>query len=96
MEQSIVIKIAGKSFPLKVTSPEAEQLMRLAAEDVNRMLERYDDKFPNTSQEDKLAFVSLQEAVGKLTAQRKFVALQEDLKAMDAETALYLKGIEGK
>ena len=32
--QSITLKIAGKEYPLKARNPEAEQLMRLAAEDI--------------------------------------------------------------
>ena len=38
MEQSITLKIAGKDYPLKATSPEMEQLMRLAAETINQKL----------------------------------------------------------
>ena len=33
MEQSITIKIAGKDYPLKATSPEMEQLMSGAESD---------------------------------------------------------------
>ncbi|MBR4134702.1 MAG: cell division protein ZapA, partial [Bacteroidales bacterium] len=41
MEQSITIKIAGKDYPLKATSPEMEQLMRLAADSINQKLAAY-------------------------------------------------------
>ena len=44
MEQNITIKIAGKDYALKVTSPEMEQLMRIAAETINEKLMDYDSK----------------------------------------------------
>ena len=58
MEQSIKIKIAGVEYPLKASSPEMEQLMRLAAEAINQKLSAYDAKFPNKSLSDKLSFVA--------------------------------------
>ena len=36
MAHSINIKIAEKTYPLKVTSPEHEELIRKAADDINR------------------------------------------------------------
>ena len=39
MDQRITIKIGGINYTLKVPSPEKEELMRTAAELVNRKLE---------------------------------------------------------
>lgn len=96
MDQSITLKIAGKEYPLKASSPEMEQLMRLAAEDVNNMLARYTEKFPDKTLEDKLAFVTLQEAVFKISAQRKVQSLAEEVSALKKDTDAYLQGIENK
>jgi len=68
--QSITLKIAGKEYPLRADTPELEQLMRLAAEDVNAMLVRYNERYSSKSEFDKLAFVALNEAMGKISAQR--------------------------
>ena len=63
MDQSITLKIAGREYSLKVQSPEMEQLMRLGAESINRTLAVYDQRYPDKSLVDKLAFVTLREAV---------------------------------
>ena len=71
MAQDITLKVAGKSYSLSAASPEMEQLMRLAAQDVSAMMTKFDARFPDSSPEDKLVFVAIQEAAGKLSAQKK-------------------------
>ena len=46
MEQKITIRIAGKDFVLKASSPEEEELIRLAAIDINKRLAAYQSAFP--------------------------------------------------
>lgn len=96
MDQSITLKIAGKEYSLKASSPETEELMRLAAEDVNKMLARYTERFHDKTLEDKFALVSLQEALFKITAQRKMQALAEEVVAFKKDTDAYLMDIEKK
>ena len=91
--QSITLHIAGKSYALRAASPEMEQLMRLAVEDINRMLDKYNQSFPDKSLEDKLAFVTLHEAVSKLSYQRKLSAFADEAKALKSDTDAYLEGI---
>lgn len=93
-EQSITLKIAGKDYSLKANSPEMEQAMRIAADDVNKLFAHYTEIYPDRNPEDKLAFVALLEAVYKITTQRKAKALADDLKAFGNDVASYLKGIE--
>lgn len=92
--QSITLRIAGKEYSLRAASPEMEQLMRLAADDINRMLAKYNEKFPDKSLEDKLAFVTLNETVSKISYQRKLASLCDEAKALKEDTDSYLKGIE--
>lgn len=89
--QSITLKIAGKEYPLRVQSPEMEQLMRLAAENINAMLAKYDEKFPDKTLVDKLAFVTLNEAVGKLSLQRKVAAMNDESARLGQELGAYLE-----
>lgn len=96
MEQSITIKIAGKDYPLKVTSPEMEQLMRIAAETINQKLAAYDAKFPDKTLADKLAFVTLSETVSRLSYQKKISALSDEAKRMISQTDQYLNSIDKK
>ena len=46
MAQSISIKIADRTYPLKVNSPEHEEVIRKAADDINKMVAKYQDRFP--------------------------------------------------
>ena len=48
MAQSIKIKIAGTEYPLMANTPEMEQFIRLAAEEINAMLGKYDARFPTS------------------------------------------------
>ncbi|MCQ2169448.1 MAG: cell division protein ZapA [Bacteroidales bacterium] len=92
MAQSISIKIAGKDYPLVAASPERERQMRLAADDVNAMLLRYDEKFPDTQLVDKLAFVALNQAVGRIAAKEESAGCTGELRSLERELEAYLDG----
>ena len=46
MAQSITIRIADRTYSLKVSSPEHEEVIRKAAGEINRKVKLYLDKFP--------------------------------------------------
>ena len=92
--QSITLKIDGKEYPLRVQNAETEQLMRIAAENINAMLAKYDEKFPDKTLVDKLAFVTLNEAVSRLSAQRKLAKANEGIESLDQQLSDYLGNIE--
>ena len=94
MDQSIRIKIAGKEYPLKATSPEMEQLMRLASEDINKMLSKYDDRYSNYDLVDKLAFVALNETFAKLKSQKQLAMAVHEAEDLKENLDNYLKGVE--
>ena len=94
MGQRVNLKIAGKEYELDAASPEMEQMMRLAAADVNGMLEKFDSRFPDTSMVDKFAFVAVQEAVGKLYAKQKFDIVKSELGSLHDELGSYLEGVK--
>ena len=48
MAQSISIKIAERPYSLKVTSPDQEEVIRKAADDINRKIALYQEN-PNAS-----------------------------------------------
>ena len=96
MAQDITLKVAGKPYRLSASSPEMEQLMRLAAAEVSEMVTKFDARFPDSSPEDKLVFVAIQEAAGKLSAQKKMSRLVEEVEALQGDVASYLEGITKK
>lgn len=71
MEQKITIKIAGKDFVLKASGPENEELIRLAAIQINKRLQAYQAAFPGKALSDVLSFVALNEAISAITLQRR-------------------------
>lgn len=93
MAQSIKIKIAGKEYPFQVTSQEMEHFMRLAAEDVNAMLQNYSGKFPDKEMIDKLIFVALIEAIGKLKAQKQLDTSSKALESLGSGLKAYLDSV---
>jgi len=92
MAQEITLKVAGKPYRLSAATPEMEQLMRMAAADVSAMVTSFDARFPDSSPEDKLVFVAIQEAAGKLTAQKKMSRLIEEVESLQGDVAAYLEG----
>lgn len=92
--QSITIRIAGREFPMRVSSPESEQIMRTAAEEVNSTLAAYEQKYPGRSLDEKLIFVSLNLAMNRIRAQRRFASLNAEAEALRTETSDYLDGIK--
>ena len=94
MDQSITLKIAGKDYPLKAATPEMEQMMRIAAEGINKRLAQYDAKVPEKELTDKLVFVTLNEAVNRIAVQRKLSAREEGEKKLLDEMTSYLDRIE--
>ncbi len=96
MDQSITLKIAGKDYPLKAASPDMEQVMRIAAEAINKRLAQYDAKFPDKDVLDKLVFVTLNETISRIATQRKLAAREEGEKKLLDEMTSYLDSIEKK
>lgn len=95
MDQNITLVIAGRQFQLKATSPEMEQSMRYAAEDINKMLDRYTEKYPGKDQIEMLLFVALTQTVSRFNAQQKLNALTAEQEKLANDISNYLKNIKG-
>ncbi len=91
MGQSVKLKIAGKEYSLTAASEEQEQLMRLAARDVNEMLDRFNEKFVETDIVDKFAFVAVQEAVGKFYMKARLSQMGAEVSSLSSELSSYLE-----
>lgn len=93
MDQSITLKIAGNTYSLKASSPEMEQMMRMAAADVNSMLSKFESRFPDKTMVDKLSFVALQQAIGKLSGLKKLETLSDEVNSLNADVVSYLDSL---
>lgn len=90
MEQKITIKIAGKDFVLKASGPENEELIRLAAIQINKRLQAYQAAFPGKALSDILSFVALNEAISAITLQRKVEGQDREVKDLSDMLETYL------
>lgn len=90
MEQRITVKIAEREFVLRATSPEDEQLIRLAASNINRKISANLAKFPGKSLTDILSFVALTEAVAGISRQRVIDAQKGESEGLLKDLESYL------
>ena len=93
MEQSIKIKIADREYPLKVSSPEKEEVIRKAAAELNKKISLYQDKYPNKGMIEILSFVALNVCMNNLTLQEQINNLSDEEKALAEELGGYLENI---
>ena len=91
MEQKISIKIAERTFNLTAASPEQEEVIRLAAETINRQLETHLRKYPGKSRSDLMPMIALNECYRRISLQRMADARDEEVKALGSELENYLK-----
>ena len=96
MEQKITIRIGEKKYAMTANSPEQEEIYRLAAASVNKMLSLYTDKFPGKDLTEILSFVALNESIGGITAKKKLDALMKDFETLENQTDRYLENIDGQ
>ncbi|MBE6232184.1 MAG: cell division protein ZapA [Bacteroidales bacterium] len=94
MEQSIKIRIADREYPLKVSSPEHEEVIRKAAADINKRLSLYQDKYPGKSMVEILSFVALNVSMTNITLQGKIREMSEDEERLAKELEGYLDNID--
>ena len=94
MDQNITLKIAGMDFRLKAPNQEMEGTMRTAAEEISKMMVRYDQKYPDKSVTDKLLFVTLTQTVYRLQAQNRLNLAVAEKEKLETELKAYLDGIE--
>ena len=90
MAQNIKLKIAGIEYPMVATSPEMEETMRTAADEINRKFSSYDAKYPDKSVLDKLIIVTLNETVNRIACQKLMHQLGEETKSLQADLDAYL------
>lgn len=93
MAQNIKLKIAGTDYPMVAPTPEIEEAMRIAAEEINRKYNAYDAKYPDKTAFDKLVIVTLNETVNRVATQKRMQQLGEEADALQADLDAYLSGI---
>jgi cell division protein ZapA (FtsZ GTPase activity inhibitor) len=93
MAQSIKIKIAGRPYNLTATSPEHEEVIRKAADDVNRKIAQYQEKFPSTGMSDIMSFMALNVCMSNIILQKQLNQMKGAEDALAEELESYLDNI---
>ena len=94
MAQSINIKLADRTYPLKVNSPEHEEVIRKAADDINKMVAKYQEKFPGKGLVEILSFVALNTCMSNIPINRQMKELVDGEAMLAKELEGYLDNID--
>ncbi len=94
MAQSISVVIADRSYPLQVKSPEHEEMIRKAVEDINRRVKFYLDKYPTKGMIEVLSLVALNVGIVNSGLQNQLENALEEEGALLKELETYLDNME--
>ena len=94
MAQSITVIIADRSYPLQVKSPEHEEMIRKAADDINRRVRYYLDKYPTKGTVEVLSLVALNVGIVNCGLQKQLDMTLEDEANLLKELEGYLDNID--
>ena len=94
MAQSINITIAGIPYNLSATSPEHEEVIRKAAEDVNRKISQYQEKFPNRGLNEIISFMALNICMNNIMLQKHLKVMKDAEDGLARELEGYLENID--
>ena len=94
MAQSITIRIADRTYSLKVSSPEHEEVIRKAAGEINRKVKLYLDKFPGKGMIEILSFVALNVSMANFALHNRTEAMVEEEGSLARELQNYLDNID--
>ena len=90
MDQKISIKIAERTFNLTASTPEQEEVIRLAADAINRRLETFTRRNPGKNMLELMSMVALNEGVCRIDIQRETAALKAEAEQLGKDMANYL------
>ncbi len=94
MAQNITIKIADRPYSLKVNSPEQEELIRKAADELNRKVRAYQDKLPGKGAVELLSFAALNVCMANISLKEQLCAQALEEEALEKELEGYLEKID--
>ena len=91
MERKISIQIGGRTFNLTATSPEHEEMIRLAADAINKRLASYLQRNPGKNAAELMSMVALNECVLRISFQREVDKAKAEGTALSEDLGRYLE-----
>lgn len=92
--RKVTIKVSDRTYSLKASSEEKEELMRKAAAIINQKVDNMRATYPGKDDADLLTFVALSECVNSLALRKKFAACEQETKQLEADLVSYLENIK--
>lgn len=77
--QAITVRIAGKSYPMTVSSPQEEETIRKAERQIRERLKMYEEKYAVTDVRDLLSMCVLQFATESMENEEKAGSVEQDV-----------------
>jgi cell division protein ZapA (FtsZ GTPase activity inhibitor) len=77
--QAITVRIAGKSYPMTVETPQEEETIRKAERQIRERLKMYEDKYAVTDIRDLLSMCVLQFATEAMEGEEKAGGVEGDV-----------------
>lgn len=93
-EQRITIRISGRDYVLKVSSPDKEEVIRRAADTINQKVQSYQKTFVGKAEVDILSFVSLNECITSIQTQKQMEELRREVESLQNQLKSYIDNIE--
>ena len=75
--QAITVRIAGKSYPMTVSSPQEEETIRKAERQIRDRLKMYEEKYAVTDIRDLLSMCVLQFATEAMESEEKAGSVEQ-------------------
>ena len=94
MEQRIKIKIAEREYPLKVTSPQQEEDIRKAAQEINSQIQAYQRRYADKTLVEVLSIMALNVCVNNISLNRQMRGVKEAEEILAKELEGYLDNID--
>ena len=93
-EQKITIKIGGHPYPLKATSPEHEETMRKAADELNCMIQDYQHAYADKTLREIVSLSALNVAIGRIVAKKELAKFESEVKSLERVLESYLDNMD--
>ncbi len=77
--QAITVRIAGKSYPMTVDTPQEEETIRKAERQIRERLKMYEDKYAVTDIRDLLSMCVLQFATEAMEGEEKAGSVEQNV-----------------
>ncbi len=93
MEQKIKIHISERTYNLKATDPVHEEMIRKAADEINRMIDAYQSRMQKREMIDILSLVALNIGTEYMRLHRKCHDIESEVRQLKEDTEGYLENI---